>query len=516
MPRSLISRRDFLVASATSVAFLPLTLRAQNAAPDAGRIFRHGVASGDPLTDRVMLWTRVTPPATRSSTGPLDVRWRIASDEKLGQVVATGMASAAPQRDFTVKVDAGNLQPGRAYFYSFDVAGEQSPIGRTRTLPARGAERLRLASVSCSNYPAGYFNVYRCLANRTDLDAVLHLGDYIYEFANGAYGDGTSTGRMPLPPHEAATLADYRLRYATYRSDADLQDAHRLHPFIVVWDDHEIVNDASVDGAPTHKGSPASWGTRLREAYQAYLEWMPIRESKEPGIHMYRSFQFGGLADVVMLDTRGLRHKQVAGTNVDALLDPKRTLLGEAQEQWLADQLRRSQRAGTGWRILGQQVIFAPITPVATATQNTDVWDGYPAARQRVFEMLSRDNITNLAILTGDAHSSWAMDVPRPNTRYDARTGAGSAAIELVTPAISSPPMFASSTLRDRASLLKLSAPHLKYLDGDNRGYTLIDVTRDRLQADFYHVANVTERSDKESKAASVVCAAGAGHLERA
>jgi alkaline phosphatase D len=480
MPRSLISRRDFLVTTAASAALLPFSLRAQTAAPDTGRIFRHSVASGDPLTDRVMLWTRVTPPPTRSSTGPIDVRWRIASDEKLAQVVATGTASAAAERDFTVKVDAGRLQPGRTYYYSFDVAGEQSPVGRTRTLPARGAERLRLASVSCSNYPAGYFNVYRCLANRTDLDAVLHLGDYIYEFANGAYGDGTSTGRVPLPPREATTLADYRLRYATYRTDADLQDAHRLHPFVVVWDDHEIVNDASVEGAPTHKGSPATW------------------------------------ADIVMLDTRGLRNRQVAGTNVDALLDPKRTLLGDAQEQWLADQLRTSQRAGTRWRILGQQVIFAPITPVATATQNTDVWDGYPAARQRVFDMLARDSITNLAILTGDAHSSWAMDVPRPNTRYEARTGAGSAAIELVTPAISSPPMFASAVLRDRASLLKLSAPHLKYLDGDNRGYTLLDVTRDRLQADFYHVANVTERSDRESKAASFVCASGSARLERA
>jgi alkaline phosphatase D len=232
----MITRRKFIQGAAASAAFIPLAVRAEQSAPDPTvRLFRHGVASGDPLTDRVILWTRVTPPATRSATGPIDVQWMIASDEGLRQIVARGTAQAAVERDFTVKIDAGGLGPGRTFHYGFIVGGERSPIGRTKTLPER-ADRLRVASVSCSNYPAGYFNVYRCVANRPDLDAVVHLGDYIYEFANGRYGDGSSSGRVPLRAGEASTLEDYRDRYATYRSDIDLQEAHRRHPFIAVWD----------------------------------------------------------------------------------------------------------------------------------------------------------------------------------------------------------------------------------------------------------------------------------------
>ncbi len=504
-----MSRRDFLLTTASSAVVIPRQLRAQTAAP-ASRLFRHGVASGDPLTDRVILWTRVTPAAAGQAA---QVRWRVAADEQLTRVVASGTATAAAARDYMVKVDAGSLQPGRTYYYAFDAGGEQSPVGRTRTLPAAGVERLRLAIVSCSNYPAGYFNVYRCVANRDDLDLVVHLGDYIYEFANGVYGDGGDAGRVPMPAGEAVTLADYRQRYATYRTDVDLQQAHRLHPFVAVWDDHEIVNDASVAGAPGHTARQGGWAVRRAEAYQAYLEWLPIREVPASGIHLYRSFRLGGLADLIMLDTRGLRDRQVPGTDFDALVDPRRTLLGAEQEAWLRTQLRDSQRGGARWRLLGQQILFAPLSVPGIAVQNTDVWDGYPAARRRVFDMLAADQVTDLAILTGDIHSSWAMDVTDPSARYNSRTGAGSVAVEMVTPAISSPPLFATAALRDRATLLKLAASHLKYLEGESRGYLLVDVNRDRLQADWYHVPGVAVRSDAEKKAASYVCEHGSSRV---
>jgi alkaline phosphatase D len=496
---------------------IPLAVRAEQAAPEpTQRTFRHGVASGDPLTDRVMLWTRVTPPATRSSTGPIDVQWQIASDEKLGQVVARGTAQAAAERDFTVKVDAGSLQPGRRYYYAFTTGGERSPIGRTKTLPDR-ADRLRFGSVSCSNYPAGYFNVYRCLANRLDLDAVFHLGDYIYEFANGRYGDGSASGRVPLPPGEATTLEDYRSRYATYRSDVDLQEAHRQHPFIVVWDDHESANDAWSGGAGNHDPSKGDWATRLTAAYRAYLEWMPIRESNGAGIRLYRSFRFGDLADLIMLDTRGLRDQQVPGNDFKRLADPARSLLGAAQETWLFDQLRTSQRAGSRWRIMGQQVLFATLAFPGLPVGNPDVWDGYIPARNRIFDQLASDKITDVAILTGDIHSSWAFDVPRnPWNGYDPTTGAGSVAVELVTPAISSPPFFASPELRERAAKLRPLARHLKFLEGEKNGYTLIDVTRDRIQAEWYHVETVARRTDAEAKAASFVCERGSSRLSPA
>jgi alkaline phosphatase D len=508
-----ITRRKFIQGAAASAAVIPFAIRAEQAAPEpARRLFRHSVASGDPLTDRVMLWTRVTPPA-RSATGPIDVQWQIASDEKLTQVVGRGAAQAAMERDFTVKVDAGNLRPGRTYYYAFTTGGEQSPIGRTKTLPER-ADRLRFASVSCANYPAGYFNVYRCLANRPDLDGVIHLGDYIYEFANGRYGDGAASGRVPLPAGEASTLEDYRNRYATYRSDIDLQDAHRQHPFIAVWDDHETVNDSWSGGSVNHDPSKGSWATRLAAAYRAYLEWMPIREASDSRIHLYRSFRCGDLADLVMLDTRGLRDEQAPGNDAKRLADPARSLLGAAQESWLFDQLRTSQRAGSRWRILGQQILFTPLSPPGLPVANPDLWDGYAPARNRVFDLLAADKITDVAILTGDIHSSWAMDVPRnPWTGYDPTTGAGSVAVELVTPAISSPPFFATPELRERAARLRPLARHLKFLEGEHNGYTLLDVTRDRIQAEWYHVPTVTQRADAEAKAASYVCERGSSRL---
>ncbi len=472
-------------------------------------LFRHGVASGDPLADRVIIWTRVTTSASRAS-----VRWRLGTDPQLSRVVAQGTVDTSALRDFTVKVDVSGLGPGREYYYAFDTEGDTSPTGRTRTLPEDTVPRVRLAVVSCSNYPAGYFNVYRCLANRPDLDAVLHLGDYIYEFANGVYGDGSAFGRMPLPAGEATTLADYRMRYATYRTDVDLQAAHAAHPFIVVWDDHEIVNDASRVGAPTHKGTEADWRTRQGAAYQAYLEWLPVRESTARGIHLYRDFRFGRLVDLLMLDTRGLRDRQARARDTAVLFDPARSLLGKEQEAWLVSRLGVSQQVGTAWRLLGQQVLFAPLAPAGTAPQNTDVWDGYPAARGRLMDYLARERISNLAILTGDIHSSWAMDVPRsPFRGYTPATGEGSLAVELVTPAVSSPPLFAGAGMREQSALLRLAAPHLKYLEGESRGYVLLDVDAKRIQADWYFVPTVEMRTAEERKATTFVCERGSSRL---
>jgi alkaline phosphatase D len=507
--RPMRTRRRFLVDATVSMATLPLWLRAQNAATPATGPFQHGVASGDPLKDRVLLWTRVTPAPGASE--PVRVRWRVGSDEQFRQVVASGTAETGAARDFTVKVDASGLQPGRTYFYAFDTDGQESVVGRTRTLPER-TERLRLAVVSCSNYPAGYFNVYRCVANRGDLDAVLHLGDYIYEFANGIYGDGTRAGRLPLPISEAVTLADYRLRNATYRSDIDLQEAHRQHPFITVWDDHESASDSSPWGAAGHTPKNGDWATRFAAAYRAYVEWMPIRESAEPGIRLYRNFRFGDLADLVMLDTRGLRDKHLLPTD-PAVGDPRRTMLGAAQERWLADTLRASQRAGSTWRLLGQQVLFTSVTPPALPIQNMDVWSGYPAARARLLEMLAAERVTNLAILTGDLHSSWALEVP-PNPWAAAGSPAlAPVAVEFVTPAISSPPFFDTPSFRDTAPMLRLGARHLKYLDGENRGYILLDVTAKRLQTEWYFVPTVTERSAREKKAMTFVTERGSSRL---
>ena len=506
----LISRRAFIQGAAAATA-VPLVLRAQNGTDT--RLFQHGVASGDPLPDRVMLWTRVTPPVTRSAIGPIQVRWRLASDERLASIVASGTTEAAPARDFTIKIDAGGLRPGQTYFYAFDVGGEQSTIGRTRTLPS-DAGRVRLATVSCANYASGYFNVYRCLANRDDLDVIVHLGDYIYEFANGVYGDASEIGRTPLADGEAATLNQYRARYAAYRSDPDLQAAHAKHPFIPVWDDHESANNSWSGGSESHTVARGPWAVRQMEAYRAYLEWLPIRESSDAGIHLYRGFRIGTLADLVMLDTRALRDKQAASTDAATLADPSRSILGRTQESWLLDQLRTSQRGGTTWRLLGQQVVFAPVTPPGVPVLQVDAWDGYPASRGRVLDFVRAEKIDNLVVLTGDIHSSWAADVPRDQILgYQASTGAGSLAVEIVTPAISSPPLFSIEGIRERVPLLRLAAPHVKYMEGESRGYVLLDITPERVTADWYHVPSVTQRTDRETRSARFVCERGSSRM---
>jgi len=510
------SRREFIGGTLASAVAWPALSTAMRQAGDPQRVFRHGVASGDPLTDRVILWTRVTPRIDNASTSA-QVRWVLADDDKLQKVVASGSADTSASRDFTVKVDAGGLRPGRTYYYGFDANGERSPIGRTKTLPQDDVSRLRLASISCSNYPAGYFNVYRCVARRTDLDAVLHLGDYIYEFANGVYGDGSDSGRVPMPAGEASTLADYRRRYASYRSDVDLQAAHAAHPFIAVWDDHEVINDWWHGGAAGHTARKGDWATRLAGGLQAYREWMPVREAGGGTFHLYRSFRFGRLADLLMLDTRSFRDRQVAGRDAAALADPSRTLMGATQEDWFFKGLQQSQREGDGWRLVGQQTMFSPISPPGVPPQNTDVWDGYPAARARVFDALEKNRLSNVVILTGDIHSSWAFDVPRsPLKTYTARTGAGSLAVEIVTPAISSPPLFATASMRESTALLQLVAPHLKFVEGEHRGYVLLDVTKNRLLSEWYHVPSVETRSADESRFAAYVCEAGSSRLSKA
>jgi len=349
----------------------------------------------------------------------------------------------------------------------------------------------------------------------------VHVGDYIYEFAEGEYGVGAAIDRVPEPPREAVTLADYRLRYATYRTDPDLQEAHRQFPFLLIWDDHEITNDAWRNGGINHnpeKGE-GSYATRKAAAYKAYLEWMPIRESADPGIHLYRAFRFGTLVDLVMIDTRGLRDRQVGGANTAALTDPRRTLLGPAQETWLFDQIRASQRAGTPWTLLGQQVMFARLTPPGATVTNTDAWDGYQAQRDRVLDFLEREKVRNLVILTGDAHSSWGFDIARnPWNGYRAGTGEGSLATELVTPAISSPPpnTFGTGDGREMAAALRVALPHLKLVDGTHRGYLVVDITERIMRADWYFVPGVRVRSDLEMPGGSLVCERGSAHLQPA
>lgn len=512
-----LSRRHFLNTTAAAIGTVPIVrnLHAQTPAPARDAVFRHGVASGDPLADRVMLWTRVTVPDASSVL----VRWVLASDPKLSQVVARGEGPTGAARDFTVKVDVTGLEPGTPYYYRFEAAGAQSPVGRTRTLPAAGVARVRLGVVSCSNYPFGYFNAYAALARRADLDAVLHLGDYIYEYANRQYGDGTALGRVPDPDKEMVALADYRARHAQYKADADSQAVHRQHPFIVVWDDHELTNDTWWGGAQNHnpERGEGDWMARRNAAVRAYFEWMPIREDAQSlGPRIYRTLRFGDLVDLVMLDTRVVgRDQQALRDDVAAIESAERSLLGRAQEDWLDGELAESKRAGTRWQVLGQQVMFAPQTPPGAPAANADSWDGYRHSRNRVFEMVGRHRLDSFAVLTGDVHSAWAYDLPRrPFDAYDPDTGRGSMGVELVGTSVTSPSTLGAGPDGEKQLAgLVASRPHLHYVDGRYRGYYVLDLTRERLQADYFTMTTIQDRTSDERFVKGFAAPAGQMHL---
>jgi len=454
--------------------------------PGPADLFQHGVASGDPLSDGVVLWTRAT---DASATGDIEGFFEVSESPDFGFRVLAGPALVVAARDYTIKLDVRGLEPGKTYYYRFFALGRQSPVGRTRTAPAEGYARLRFAVCSCSSYAHGYFHNYKHIAARADLDAVLHLGDYIYEYGTGEYGDV----RAYEPATEIVSLEDYRTRYSQYRRDADLAELHRQHPTIVVWDDHEITNDAHESGAENHQpDTEGDYATRKAIAYQVYEEWMPIR-AQAPGV-IYRAFKYGDLVDLLMLDTRIVgRDEQAAGTVDQATIDdPARSILGAEQEQWLEDRLVESV---ADWRLLGQQVMFAQlINFTGTGIFNVDQWDGYAPNRQRVLDVIADNGLANVVVLTGDIHSSWAFEVapdPLDPLAYDPATGAGALAVEFVAPGISSPG-FPGSLANATPAFLQQN-PHLKWADLVTRGYIVLDVTREQVQADWYFAADVED-----------------------
>jgi alkaline phosphatase D len=457
--------------------------------------FYHGVASGDPLTDRVILWTRITTSAPSET-----VQWQIATDANFNNVVNSGSVTTDASKDYTVKVDATGLQENTWYYYRFSANGINSVIGRTRTAPTTGISNLRFAVLSCSNLPNGYFHVYRDIANRNEVDAVLHLGDYIYEYKNASQVAGDST-RKHDPDKEITTLADYRIRHSQYKLDPDLRECHRQYPFIAVWDDHETTNNSWNGGAENHTDSTeGNWFARKNAGMKAYHEWMPIR-SFAPGNDsiIYRNIKFGNLADLVMIDTRlEGRDEQVPGLIVSQnnaqLNDTTRRLMSNTQMNWLNNELKNSTAT---WKIIGNQVMVAPLT-ITTSIVNPDQWDGYPHERKKVLDNILDNNIENVVFLTGDIHTSWANDIPYTKANYNAQTGAGSVAVEFVCTSVTS-----GSEIPITAAIIQASNPHMKYIDLSKRGYVLLDITEQRTQGDWRHVSDIKQKNFTTSVSAS-------------
>jgi alkaline phosphatase D len=450
-------------------------------------LFSHGVASGDPLTDRAIVWTRVSPEAE----GEVQVFWEISLDADFTQRMNAGWATTSAEVDYTVKVDATGLIAGRAHYYRFWLEGVSSPIGRTKTAPLDGVQHLRFGVVSCSSFSHGYFHVYERLAERPDLDAILHLGDYIYEYASGGYG----SLRDYEPAHEIVSLEDYRTRYSQYRRDEQLQAVHRQHPFICVWDDHESANDSWSGGAQNHQpDTEGEWADRKAAAQQAYSEWMPIR-AESPEV-IYRRLRYGDLAELFMLDTR-LVGRDEQGGPADAA-DESRTLLGFDQEAWLEQGLVSTTAQ---WKLLGQQVMIAPLELNGTAI-NFDQWDGYDAARERLLGFIEDEGVDDVVVLTGDIHTSWASDVPSKSSSYDRAKQKGSILTEFVTPAVTSPGLIEGAD-NSLIEALRPSFPHIQYFDLTFRGYIVLDVTSRRVHADWYYVDGIGPDQGAEFHGAS-------------
>lgn len=553
--------------------------------------FYHGVASGDPLEDGIIIWTRVT---TNDASVP--VRWSIATDSKMTQIVKQGQVITNQDKDYTVKIDVKDLNAFTTYYYQFEALGIQSIIGKTRTAPAKEdhVNNLRFAVVSCSNYQNGYFNAYNQIASRSDIDAVIHLGDYIYEYESGGYGYSDEIGRGHLPENEIITLDDYRVRYSYYRLDPMLRNVHQQHPFINIWDDHEFANDANKYGAQNHSPeTEGSWEVRKNNAHKAYFEWMPVRANTIEQYRLYRTISYGKLMDLIMLDTRiegrdtqvnssknlisaaasNTEFKQYAKnviakkdltnkedvkeilTNVlpmiltissdskknqvglskeefktvvhsfaDFIIEKKNTgieskrqreleallrkgvvydeqfnskenkatyksILGSEQFNWLTDQLSISTAK---WRIIGNQVMVMPWNGVPS----NDAWDGYAEERDRLLNYIKTNSITNIVVLTGDIHSTFAGEI-----RYKDECEM----CEFVVPSVTSQNLdflggLASGVVEFYTKLLN---KHIKDVDMDNHGYFVLDVTENKVQADWFDIDDLSKPAIGEKRSRS-------------
>ena len=513
------------------------------AKPYEGNVsFDHGVASGDPHSDSVILWTRVTPENMDGDDIP--VTWYVTDNKSTsdGDAIMSGVVYAKKSSDWCVKVEVTDLSPDQSYAYFFQVETTggtvQSEAGRTRTTPAAGEREIKFAIVSCSNYPFGLFNAYGSLADRSDLDAIIHLGDYLYEYGPDGYGGdvGAEIGRPHDPPNEIVTLDDYRQRHAQYKTDPQLQRAHAAVPWICTWDDHESTNDSYRTGAENHniENGEGSWSDRKQAAIQAYMEWMPVRAPK-PGMvrsAFWRRFDFGDVASIMCLETRltgrsdgidwATELSDVATSMIPIkaaevmtrVNDEARTMLGSQQESWLAGELKSSARDGKTWQVLANQTIMARVRPpnfrsVLSREQidaqevtliqrlidfsqlglpfNLDAWDGFPAARERLYEAAAIAG-AELVTLTGDTHTAWANQL---HDEAGNRRG-----VEFACTSVTSPGLGAYWTdVPELGQLFVDANEEVEMHRTSGHGYTIVSLSKERAKAEYYEVSSITEDS---------------------
>ncbi|EGQ7823924.1 alkaline phosphatase D family protein [Vibrio parahaemolyticus] len=535
-----LSRRDFMkVVSSTAVA-TGLIGCGSDDNESVAVSFEHGVASGDPTQTQVIIWTRVTTAASY-----VDVSWQVASDIEFLNVVQSGVFTTDTGRDFTVKVDVQNLNANSQYYYRFMVGEMMSEVGQTQTLPEDGVEKASMAVVSCANYPAGYFHVYREILNQHEqspFDVVLHLGDYIYEYGAGGYAseDAAALGREPSKGTECITLDDYRKRYAQYRQDADLQALHAKLPMIAVWDDHELANDTWKNGAENHQDDEGSFIDRRAAAAAAWTEWLPVRENTFSNMLIYRQFSFGSLVNLMMLDTRlvgrdkPLDYFSLSAPTMEAIgglvaqsRSADRELLDTEQLAWLMNEFNTHDAK---WNVLGQQVLMSrmelpssvmtamfqlftsteekkteallavntaitgyladPSADPISLPYNLDAWDGYYVEREKVYQ-LAKASSGNFVCLAGDTHNAWASELKDVSNNP--------IGVEFATSSVSSPGLEEYLALDPVAiAQMEYTLPHLvselQWADIKQRGFMRVTFTADAAQSTWYLVSTIKDK----------------------
>ncbi|KAF1343866.1 PhoD-like phosphatase-domain-containing protein [Delphinella strobiligena] len=527
--------------------------------------FTHGVASGDPYSNSVILWTRVAPqfesvddnstvsgyvplygrgPVQTVSTAPVCVQFKVAKTADFAHVESSGTAYTSSDIDYTIKVEASNLTAFTRYYYQFNIcnSNKTSALGRTKTIPDDNdyTAKVGLAIYSCSNFPFGYFNAFGNPARKDSVDYVIHLGDYIYEYAgDGDYGYGYSINRIPKPERVITTLYDYRERLATYRTDLDLLESHQQFPWIPVWDDHEVADNTYRDGEADLNNTEASFisdggvsvDQRKMNAVRAYFEWMPIRQVEmDDNLRIWRSFSIGSLFDLIMLDTRQYDRSITDlywNTDYVHLLsnDAGRSMMGSRQENWFYNQLSKSANRGAAWRLIGSQTVFSRINESLSFGNvnplDYDAWDGYQANRNRTLNHLQKNNIGNNIVLSGDSHASWVSDlVWLDHANYSSSTGkGGSLGVEFAGSAVSSPCPYGQNISVDAAnnysSWLVAANSELQWQDLYYRGYFELQIGYDAVNASYFGMPTIISRNPYEISLANFTVWSGANALAR-
>lgn len=541
-----LSRRDFIKVVSSGAVATTLTACGsddKNTVTDAS--FEHGVASGDPTQTQVIIWTRVTTEASY-----VDVSWQVSATEDFSSIEQSGTFATDTSRDFTVKVDVQNLNPNTQYYYRFMVGEASSIVGITQTLPEGSVDKASMAVVSCANYPAGYFNVYKEILEqhqKASFDVVLHLGDYIYEYGAGGYAseDAAALGREPSKGTECITLDDYRKRYAQYRQDQDLQALHAALPMIAIWDDHELANDAWKEGAENHHNSEGRFNDRRAAAAAAWTEWLPVRENTFSNMLIYRQFAFGDLINLMMLDTRLVGRDQpldyfsldaptmeAIGGLVAQSRSTERELLGTEQLAWLMNAFNQEAK----WNVLGQQVLMSrmelpssvmlamfqlftatdeqkmdallavnnaiasyladPSSDTVKLPYNLDAWDGYYVERERVYEIVKASS-GNFVCLAGDTHNAWTSELKDVSNNP--------VGVEFATSSVSSPGLEEYLALEPVAiAQMEYTLPNLvselQWTDIKQRGFMRVTFTPEKAESTWYMLSTIKDRNYQVTK----------------